>query len=361
MGASDSEDRPSHTTRTNLTGAERQGVIKNELARGDLRTRLRMQVGSPRAVPEEGLDVSLILAGAQFPSDLLLHLAETVGNPLELLVSKAHLSKAFCRAARDAQGLLKHAKLRKWKETVDDAVLAALVSKCTQLTRLDLAWCNRITDDAVLAVASGCTQLSSLNLLGCSKITDTAVVALTSGCTQLASLNLHSCDKITDAAVVALASACPQLTHLDLCWCCKLTDVAVLAVASRCAQLSSLNLLRCDKITDAAVEAVASGCPRLTFLNLAGCEIITDVAVLALASGCKQLASLGLYGCESITDAAMLAVRKECKKLKSICFSTVAEKRAARQLARDRKLIRRIMHAPAVLVDVAELDAQYNV
>ena len=44
------------------------------------------------------VDGSLILA--QFPSELLLQLAESLGNPLALLVSKAHLSKAFCEAAR---------------------------------------------------------------------------------------------------------------------------------------------------------------------------------------------------------------------------------------------------------------------
>jgi len=134
----------------------------------------------------------------------------------------------------------------------------------------------------------------------------------------------------------------------------------VVAVASKCPQLASLNLLSCGNITDAAMEAVATGCPKLTFLNLAGCDKITDAAVLALASGCKQLTSLGLYGCDNVTDAAMVAVGKECKKLKSICFSTVAEKRAARQVARDRKLTRRMIQAPGVLVDVGELDAQYN-
>ena len=44
------------------------------------------------------LDASLILA--EFPSELLLRLAEEFGNPLALLVSKAHLSKAFRAAAR---------------------------------------------------------------------------------------------------------------------------------------------------------------------------------------------------------------------------------------------------------------------
>ena len=77
---------------------------------------------------------SLILA--EFDPELLLHLAEMLGNPLALLVAKAHLSKGFCRAAHDAQALLKHADLRKWSRTVDDAVVAAVVSKCTQLPRL---------------------------------------------------------------------------------------------------------------------------------------------------------------------------------------------------------------------------------
>jgi hypothetical protein len=56
------------------------------------------------------IDGSLILA--EFPSELLLVLAEALGNPLALLVSKAHLSKAFSEAARAAQASLKHADLR---------------------------------------------------------------------------------------------------------------------------------------------------------------------------------------------------------------------------------------------------------
>ena len=85
---------------------------------------------------ERLVDGSLLLAG--FPSELLLQLAESLGNPLALLVSKAHLSKAFCEAARDAQGLLTRVDLRKWHRTVDDAVVAAVVAKCTQLSSLNL-------------------------------------------------------------------------------------------------------------------------------------------------------------------------------------------------------------------------------
>ena len=208
-------------------------------------------VGTDRQ--ENRVDGSLILAG--FPSDLLVLLAEMLRNPLALLVSKAHLSKAFCEAARAAQATLKHADLREWARTVDDAVVAAVVSKCSQLSSLNLEGCSKITDAAVVAVAAGCPQLTTLNL-GCG--------------------NLGGCGKITDAAVVAVASGCKQLT--------------------------TLNLRGCRHITDAAVVAVASGCELLTSLNLGICHNITDAAVVAVvASSSKQLTSLDLYGCRNIT------------------------------------------------------------
>ena len=46
---------------------------------------------------EDAVDGSVILAN--FPVELLVILAETLGNPLALLVSKAHLNKAFRAAA----------------------------------------------------------------------------------------------------------------------------------------------------------------------------------------------------------------------------------------------------------------------
>ena len=44
--------------------------------------------GTDVETDRQEVDGSLILAG--FPSELLVHLAETLGNPLALLVSKAH-------------------------------------------------------------------------------------------------------------------------------------------------------------------------------------------------------------------------------------------------------------------------------
>ena len=198
------------------------------------------------------LDGSLILA--EFPSELLVILAEKVGkfgNPLALLVSKAHLSKAFCGAARKAQATLTRADLREWARTVDGAV-KAVASGCPQLTSLYLAGCRHVTDAAVVAVASGCPQLSSFDLGDCKMMTDAAVVAVASKCKKLTTLKLDCCGDISDTAVVAVASGCKRLTVLDLTYCHKITDVAVVAVASGCKQLTSLNLHGCENITDAA-------------------------------------------------------------------------------------------------------------
>ena len=196
----------------------------------------------------EEIDIGLKLA--ELPGDILLQLAETLGNPLALLVSKAHLSKAFREAARNAQGLLKHAGLHRWARTVDDAAVAAVVLNCSQLSSLHLHGCGRITDAAMLAVASECEQLMSLNLACCYDLTDAAVVAVASGCKQLTTLYLPFCN-ITDAAVVALASGCKRLTALNLGGCSNITDAAVVAVTSECKQLASLDLWGC-RITDSA-------------------------------------------------------------------------------------------------------------
>ena len=115
--------------------------------------------GTDVGLQETPVDGSLTLA--RFPPELLVLLAEALGNPLVLLVSKAHLSKAFREAASNAQATLTHANLHTWSGTGDDAVIS-------------LRGCDEITDAAVVAVARGCPRLASLSLACCGNITDAA-------------------------------------------------------------------------------------------------------------------------------------------------------------------------------------------
>ena len=165
---------------------------------------------------ETPVDGSLTLA--RFPPELLVLLAEALGNPLVLLVSKAHLSKAFCEAAGIAQATLTHADLHTWPGTVDDAFVAAVVSKYILLLTLSLRGCDKITDEAVMAVASGCPQLTTLDLRGCDQITNAAVVAVASRCPRLTIvaqpdwLPQHH----RRGSPLAVASGCPLPTTLNL-------------------------------------------------------------------------------------------------------------------------------------------------
>ena len=116
---------------------------------------------------EPGADVGCdrqedLLDICQREPGLLLLLAESLGNPLELLFSKAHVSKAFYEATLAALKDLKSVDLSRWRLPVDDAMVASVTSKCTHLTSLNLSLvsnCDNITDAAVEAVASGCTHV----------------------------------------------------------------------------------------------------------------------------------------------------------------------------------------------------------
>ena len=177
------------------------------------------------------VDGSVLLA--EFPSELLVILARRSGNPLALLVSKAHLSKSFRSAACRALAVLECADLRDWSRTVDDAAVKAVVSKCPQLSSLVMSGCKQITEVAVAAMVSKCPKISSLNLTGCEQITDAAVVAVASKCKKLKSLFLDGCENITGAAVVAVAWRCKKLEELDLAGCTNVTDAVIARIPDR--------------------------------------------------------------------------------------------------------------------------------
>ena len=113
--------------------------------------------------------------------DVLVLLANAVGNPLTLLV--AILPKVSRRCGGAAEQAL------------------------ATLTEVDLhPFHERLTYAAVAAIAAGCPRITSLNLYGCERLTYAAVAAIAVGCPRITSLNLYGCERITDAAVAAVAA-----------------------------------------------------------------------------------------------------------------------------------------------------------
>ena len=308
----------------------------------------------------------------ELPVDLLLRVAEAHSNPLDMLVRKAHLSKAIRAAARAAQAILAHVALDKltkryhsvppfsspgvvdhskviWTGAVDDALVLEVVERCPGLTSLSLRGCTGITPRALRAfgwdsacqlkvldlrgtllslrherdlqgwcASGGCARLTSLCLRDC-VIADeglVAVAATVSG--RLTSLCVTDCRQLTDVAATALAEHCAQLRALRLGGCSKVTDGGVQAIAHGCEWLEALDLQQLRNLTDSAIAAVAARCPRLANLRLScvGSQL-TDASVQALASGCahQRLTALDLSRNRNLTDGALAGLAASCTRL----------------------------------------------
>ena len=85
----------------------------------------------------ESSRVDGVLNLADLPGEILVIVAEMFGNPLALLVSKAHLSKSFRSATRVALAMLKRADFREWSRTVDDAAVKKVVSIFSSPAKVD--------------------------------------------------------------------------------------------------------------------------------------------------------------------------------------------------------------------------------
>ena len=147
-----------------------------------------------------------------------------------------------------------------------DAGLAALASRCPQLTYVDL---------------------SALIWRG---ITKKGLVKLLEGCPHLTDIEMWP--GVTDDLVVQLAEGCPGLQRVGLFACTNITDKAVTALATGCSSLKHLNLYRC-RVTNKGIAALTKGCPGLVELIVEGCDVSSSPAIDQLrAAGCRVYISI---------------------------------------------------------------------
>lgn len=87
--------------------------------------------------------------------DVLVLLANAVGNPLTLLVAiLPKVSRRCGGAAEQALATLTEVDLHPFHERLTYAAVAAIAAGCPRITSLNLYGCERITDAAVAAVAA---------------------------------------------------------------------------------------------------------------------------------------------------------------------------------------------------------------
>ncbi len=156
--------------------------------------------------------------------------------------------------------------------------LAAVTSRCRELSSLDLSGCHAwLSEQQLLEALEHAGALSSLSLSGGGAFTDAVAARLAARCGGLQQLTLVQCPELTDAGMTALLGACTALTELLLGGCPQLTDASVAALAG----LRSLQQLEWDLTSSsgASLDAVQRACEGLRL----------QTAHVALASGALKV------------------------------------------------------------------------
>jgi len=189
--------------------------------------------------------------------------------------------------------------------------ISEIIQKKTSLTRLNLRETN-ITDKGLKELAKHCSNLTSLDLSYCDKITDDGVKALAPSLGNLTSLDLRSTNIIEDEGLKLLTKSCSNLTRLNINWCCEFTAEGIVAVAPYLCNQTDLDLGK--KITDDGLVALVPHLGDLTDLQFYEAKI-TDEGLMAVAPALRNLIRLEFYGCENITGEGLVTLAENCKNL----------------------------------------------
>ncbi|KAL6997507.1 beta-aspartyl-peptidase, partial [Sarracenia purpurea var. burkii] len=86
------------------------------------------------------------------------------------------------------------------------------ITKCNNLSSLNLTWCVRVTDEGVIAIAEGCSSLEFLSLFGITGVTDKSLEALSRCCsTTITTLDVNGCIGIKRRSREELLQLFPHL------------------------------------------------------------------------------------------------------------------------------------------------------
>lgn len=246
-------------------------------------------------------------------------------------------------------------------DRIDDNGLIKL-SRCTNLTHLDVSWCV-VGDKGITAIAESCPSLQRVRATGCKGITSAGVGELAAHAHGLLLLSLNYCyQSITDEALVHLAIGCIKLRILSVSNC-SITDSGLRALAgtliptaaaailsSRANHPATVNgashrhrlrsassngvgdagtavsrvrlISQCNPVSVTSTEPpTIIGCRQLTVLEVAHCDDITDVGLATLTKNCPMLEKLDLEECGHVTDATLGQLALHCPKLNSLVLS----------------------------------------
>lgn len=173
------------------------------------------------------------------------------------------------------------------------AVILDSISSLTSLRALNMrssSWSTHHSyEDGLQKVINNCTALEELVLNSC-KVTNEHIAVL-SACTTLTSLSLAYCSRAE--ILTPWLEKLPNLRHLDASNAYRDTDAVIATMVKHAPHLETLVISNCKKLTDFgvqhAVKLLNNG--SLTRLEFDNCFRVSDDAIEALAS-CQAVTNL---------------------------------------------------------------------
>ncbi|KAF1793117.1 Leucine-rich repeat domain, L domain-like [Phytophthora cactorum] len=225
-----------------------------------------------------------------------------------------HLTDSSCSALGGCPNL--RVVLLAGSSALTDAGVQWMVSRCSQLTRLDLTGAIGLTDATCAALGANCPELRSLKINGVKGISDVGLRLLAAGCTKLELVHTANLYLVSDGSnrdfglegLRAIASKCYELQDLNLSGCFQLQERALVAIGASCCcqKLTKLDLSGVRRCDDRMLRAIAKYGSSITQFVVAGCDRVGDIGLKYLASTrADQLELLDLTGCRLVSDTGL--------------------------------------------------------
>lgn len=205
-----------------------------------------------------------------------------------------------------------------------EAMMHHAALHCTNITDLNVSWCN-LSDRDVTIIGDSFQHLHSLRLNGNQSLTDESVEVLyTRFQNQLKILEIFGCFKISTNGLFMIGQ-CERLGTLNIGQCYRLPAVAIQQEVSRLPALTHLNMKGLKQLKDSCVTAIMKHCPRITSLNLSQCSGLTAKSLLEVSCALSDLDILDISSCPSaVTDASVCALLANCRRLLSLDLSSTS-------------------------------------
>ena len=181
-----------------------------------------------------------------------------------------------CRSTKIVgEWIIQLIKMTRNIQKIDSAMDLITITKKTplnavgQLRHLDLGFVKAVRNNELCAVKQYCTKLVCLNLSGGSR-SDKIMMQLAPKCTQLTRLSLAWNVHLSDLTLFSIAQHCHSLKSIDVSHCTDMSDDGIKAIAQYC-PIEFMSVNWCPRITLVSL-AIVILMPNLKLLNCIGTD-----------------------------------------------------------------------------------------